>query len=287
MTDQQTIRPRDGESGYTLIAVMFLLFLLTLTLGIAAPRMARQIQLDRERETMQRALQYRRAIQLYYRKFRAYPPTLDALVKTNEIRFLRKKYIDPITGKDDWKLIHYGQNKTQTLGFFGQPLAGGASTVAGVGATSGTGSLSGSSSLFGSSSSTDSSSTATSTSTGSSATTGTSTTSSFGTSTSLTSSTSSSSGSSSSGQTFGGLGIIGVSPNSAKQSIMIYKKKTHYNEWEFFYDPISDQKMTSSSLGSLSSSSSGSLTSSSSSSFGTSSSSSTASTGSTSSPSSF
>lgn len=281
MTNERTIRAQDGESGYTLLAVMFLLFLLTLSLGIAAPRMAREIQLDRERETMQRALQYRRAIQLYYRKFRAYPPTLDALVKTNEIRFLRKKYIDPITGKDDWKLIHYGQNKTQTLGFFGQPLAGGSSTVAGVGSTSGTGSLSGSSSLF-DSSSTDSSSAATSTSTGSSTTTGTSTGSSFGTSTSLTSST----GSSSSGQTMGGLGIIGVSPNSAKQSIMIYKKKTHYNEWEFFYDPISDQKMTSSSLGSLSSSSSGSLTSTGSSS-STTSSGSTSSTGSTSSPSSF
>jgi hypothetical protein len=45
------------------------------------------------------------------------------------------------------------------------------------------------------------------------------------------------------GQTFGGGGIIGVSPNSPKESILVYKKKNHYNEWEFFYDPLADQMM--------------------------------------------
>ena len=81
-------------------------------------------------------MQYRRAIQLYYRKFHAYPPNVDALVKTNNIRFLRKKYIDPITGKDDWKPIMFGQNKAPTaMGFFGQPLAG--TTIAGIGPSGG------------------------------------------------------------------------------------------------------------------------------------------------------
>jgi hypothetical protein len=37
------------------------------------------------------------------------------------------------------------------------------------------------------------------------------------------------------------VGIIGFSPNSPKQSILVYKKKNHYSEWEFVYDPISDQ----------------------------------------------
>ena len=28
---------------------------------------------------------------------------------------------------------------------------------------------------------------------------------------------------------------------SPKQSILVYKKKNHYNEWEFVYDPVADQ----------------------------------------------
>ena len=113
-----------AEEGYILIWVMFLLVIFTLALSVAAPAIGKEIERDRERETMERGKQYIRRIQLYYRKFHAYPPNVDALVKTNEIRFLRKKYIDPMTGKEDWKPILFGQAKTQTLGFFGQPLAG-------------------------------------------------------------------------------------------------------------------------------------------------------------------
>ena len=120
-----------------LIAIFFMA-LLVISLAVAAPNIARSIQRDRDLETFHRGMQYRRAIQLYYRKFHAYPPNVDALVNTNDIRFLRKKYVDPITGKDDWKPIAFGQNKTPTaMGFFGQPLAGNASTLAGIGPSGG------------------------------------------------------------------------------------------------------------------------------------------------------
>ncbi len=227
------------------------------------------IQRDRDLETFHRGMQYRRAIQLYYRKFHAYPPNADALVKTNDIRFLRKKYKDPITGKDDWKPL-FGQNKTPTaMGFFGQPLAGNASTLAGIGPSGGGGlpggtnssggfpggSSSGPGSLFGSSDSgndqspsagatgsTDNSggSSGTTTGTDNSGSAG----STGGTSSGGTSSTGTGSPSSSSpgGPTFGGAGIIGFSPASPKTSILVYKKKQHYNEWEFTYDPLSDMK---------------------------------------------
>jgi hypothetical protein len=36
---------------------------------------------------------------------------------------------------------------------------------------------------------------------------------------------------------------MGFSPGSPKQSILVYKKKNHYNEWEFVYDPLADQMM--------------------------------------------
>ncbi len=236
-------RPGSSEEGYILIWVIFLLAIFTLALSVAVPRMAKEIQLDRERETMERGKQYIRAIQLYYRKFHAYPPNVDALVKTNEIRFLRKKYTDPMTGKDDWKPVLYGQNKAPTaMGFFGQPLPGSASTIAGVGPSGGNG-INGASSIGGSGSSSGSSSLFAPADTGTnpsaaSAAPGAAT----GTTGAAGTSGTSSSDTGLTGQTFGGVGIIGFEPASPKSAILIYKKKTHYNEWEFVYDPLTEMK---------------------------------------------
>ncbi len=214
-------RPSKSEEGYTLIAVIFLLALLSIALTVALPRVIKDIQRDRELETMHRGKQYIRGVKMYYKKFNAYPPNVDALVKpTNNIRFLRKKYTDPTTRKEDWKPVRFGQNKAPTaMGFFGQSI--GRSTVAGVGPSASGSGLSGSSSLTPPTPPTDSSATPTDTNN--------------------TSAASSTTGQS--GQTFGGMGIIGFSPNSPKQSIMVYKTKNHYNEWEFVYDPIAEQMM--------------------------------------------
>ena len=252
---------RPSEEGYILVAVMFMLALLIIALTVAAPKIAKSIQRDREIETMHRGKQYARAVKLYYKQFNAYPPSVDALVKTNEIRFLRKKYVDPTTGKEDWRIIHFGEQKTQTLGFFGQPIGGtvpgaglngaagaaGGSTIGGIGSTgigtTGTGGIgSGSGSTIGSTSigSTDPSSGTTSN--GSS---GDQSGDAGGTNGTGTNSTTAAPGTQNgqNGQTFGGFGIMGFSPNSPKQSILFYKKKNHYNEWEFLYDPIADQMM--------------------------------------------
>jgi hypothetical protein len=248
-----------------LVAAMFLLFVFALSLSIAAPLITRSIQRDREVETMERGKQYQRAIQLYFRKFNSYPPSIDALVKTNNIRFLRKKYINPMTGKSDWKPIMFGQNKAPlAMGFFGEPMAAGATALAGTGPAGnnaapnpgGGGVMTGTSGLGGSSffggTGFGSATTPTTPTTGTTGTTGTSTTGTgqtgaTGTTTSGTG-TSSTPGSSTgslstptSGQSFGGAGVVGVSPPLEKQSILYYKKKQKYSEWEFTYSPISDQ----------------------------------------------
>jgi type II secretory pathway pseudopilin PulG len=251
---------KPSEEGFLLLACMFLLAVLVLSLAVAAPAIARSIQRDREVETMRRGKQYIRAVQLYYRKFHAYPPSADALVKTNDIRFLRKRYIDPMTGKDDWKPVLFGQNKVPiAMGFFGQPLATG-SALAGIGPSGGNG-LNGANGLNGGTSSPfgspnptmnpslpSSPSTTPTSSTGSSDNSSTSSTSGGGSGSSTTSGSNTSG--TSFGQTFGGAGIIGFEPASSKQSILIYKKKDHYNEWEFTYDPIMDtMKMTGGNTG--------------------------------------
>ena len=242
MTNRPPTRPRikPSEEGYMLIAVMFMLAIFLIALSVAVPKISKQIQRDRELETMHRGKQYVRAVKMYDKKFGAYPTSVDALVQSNQIRFLRKKYIDPTTGKDEWKLIRFGQNKTQTLGFFGQPLAGSMPGMPGSpmgtpGAPGAPGSPT--------STSTDPNAPSTSTSTDPNAPSTTTSTDpnapggATGTGTGLT------------GQTFGGGGIIGVTPGSPKQSILIVKKKNHYNEWEFFYDPRVEQMMQGGNIG--------------------------------------
>ena len=71
---------------------------------------------------MHRGMQYARAIQVYYNKFGRYPTSIDQLVKTDNQRFLRKRYLDPMTGKDDWRIIHYGEQRAPTMGLFGQAV---------------------------------------------------------------------------------------------------------------------------------------------------------------------
>jgi type II secretory pathway pseudopilin PulG len=260
MMNQAPIRRRPAEEGYILIWVIFLLVIFSISLSIAVPAISKEIERDRERETMERGKQYRRAVQLYYKKFHAYPPNVNALVNTNDIRFLRKKYVDPMTGKDDWKPILFGQAKTPTLGFFGQPLAGGGTTVAGIGPSGGSGLGSGSGiggSGFGSSNSSIGSSDTSGTgmggtgSGGATDSSGNQSSGSGGTGGTGASGTSSGSSSGTSGQTFGGAGIVGFSPGSTKASILTYKKKNHFNEWEFVYDPLADMKTQSGNTGNI------------------------------------
>jgi type II secretory pathway pseudopilin PulG len=152
---------REAEQGFMLVGLIVAIFLILLVLSIAAPRVAKELQREREVEAVHRANQYVRAIQLYYRKNGTYPASLDVLEKSNNIRFLRQRYLDPMTGKADWRLIHVGEAKTTVKGFFGQPLAGlapGLGAAAGMASSGGigagaAGSNTGSSSAFGASSS--------------------------------------------------------------------------------------------------------------------------------------
>jgi type II secretory pathway pseudopilin PulG len=115
---------RGGEAGYVLLAVLVLMFLMLLVLTIAAPTVAMQLKHDQEIETEHRANQYVRAIRLFHKKTGNYPTSIEQLEKTNNQRYLRQRYLDPLTGKDDWKLIMVGQNKTTVKGFFGKDLPG-------------------------------------------------------------------------------------------------------------------------------------------------------------------
>jgi type II secretory pathway pseudopilin PulG len=218
-------RSKPSEEGFTLLSVVFLVAMMTLALSIAMPTVIAEIQHDRELETMQRGKQYIRGVKLFYKQFRSYPPNADAMIKgTTGIRFMRKKYVDPTTGMTDWKPVFIGQNRAPlAMGFFGIPLGGlgVASNVPGA-STNG---IQSASSLATQSTGTDPNGPA-DPSNPNASTSGTA---------------GNTSANSQTGQIMGGLGIMGFSPNSPSQSIMVYKTKTHYNEWEFVYYPLLDQ----------------------------------------------
>lgn len=270
----------QGEDGFMLVGLIVAIFFILLALSVAAPKVAQALRRDREVEAVHRGNQYVRAIRLYYKKFGHYPGSIEQLEKTNNIRFLRQRYIDPMTGKDDWRIIKVGEAKTTVKGFFGAPLTGmtpGLGSAAGMasagpagagaagtgqpssgstfGSSSGssafgspgTGGLGGSSGMptLGGGSSTTSGTTSGPATLGSSGTSGTSGSSdSSGTGSGTTNTLGSAAGiaSQSTGtSTGGGAPFVGVGMPKEGDSIRILNEQTTYNTWEFIYDPRIEQ----------------------------------------------
>ncbi len=96
------------EEGYALLMIFLVAAILGLTLYQVMPRVAFESERDKEQLLIDRGEQYKRAIQLFYRKTGHYPVKMEDLESTNNIRFLRQRYKDPMTGKDEWRLIHVG-----------------------------------------------------------------------------------------------------------------------------------------------------------------------------------
>lgn len=242
-------RTKGGkDSGYILLTLMFFVAVLAVAATAVAPMVTFQIQRDREEEMIHRGVQYSRAVRRYFKKFGRFPTRVEELENTNNIRFLRKRYKDPITGKD-FKILHLGDVKLS----FGAGIA--AASPAGVAALGGAlqnpalaaqnpalaaaamGAIAGaqpsmnlnaqqapsdpSSSSLNANNSTGSGGNPQSS--GNNATPGTGSASGF------------------SGPTFGGGPIVGVASTSEKQTIREFNKKNHYNEWQFIYDPGTDR----------------------------------------------
>lgn len=106
-----------------------------------------EAQRQKEQRLVDRGHEYVRAVQLFYRRNRGqYPSSIEQLESTNNIRYLRRRYTDPFTGKDDWRLLHAGPGgllidskvqQTQLPGSNGQPGAN--TSTGGIGQNSATG----------------------------------------------------------------------------------------------------------------------------------------------------
>ncbi len=217
-----------------LVAVIVMVALVLVALSVAAPVIAKDLRRDKELESEHRAQQYVRAIRLYYRKLHSYPPSIDALKQSNNIRFLRQEYTDPLTGKADWRLIHQGEQKTTVKGFFGQELGGIASS--GLGSAAGMASGMGSP-VAGSMGASTIGATSPLAGGFSGATIGSATPGNATPPLGLGGAT----GSTGSSGLGGGGPIVGVGPAATGSSILTPNAQKTYETWEFWYDPRIEQ----------------------------------------------
>jgi len=263
------------QRGYMMITLMLALAMITLALLAVLPDIAQQIRRDREEELRHRGNSYMRAIQHFYKKFGRYPSRIEDLENTNNLRFLRKRYTDPInidrnTGKEkDFKFLHQqdislnngpvlpGQSAPAGQGGFGGASGGfGGLQQGGFGGPQGglggfggqssglqpTGAGTSPSGLGNSSSSSSSSgsSSSASQSPGNSSS-GNSPDAEEDSNSTGSSSSSSNSGGGFNGPTFGGGPILGVASTSKATTIRVFYQKNHYNDWYFIYMPLADR----------------------------------------------
>ncbi|MGH9512117.1 MAG: hypothetical protein ACRD2U_08260 [Terriglobales bacterium] len=226
-TSRRASRPSEG--GYILLALLLTVALLTIAAAAIAPSIAFQVKRDREEELIHRGVQYSRAVQHYYKKFNRYPTKIEDLESTNNLRFLRKRYKDPITGTD-FKVLYLSQVQA-ALGGVTPGAALGLNPSGTSGSQSGQpgGGFGGGS--FGAAQSAFSANGA-----GGAA----KTTAGAGTDQS-TSASEPGDTDTLSGKTFGGGPIAGVVSTSKLKSIREFNKKDHYNEWFFIYNPQMDR----------------------------------------------
>lgn len=100
---------RRGEQGSALLIVFVFAAVIAIMLYRELPVAAFEARRQKEELLVDRGNEYVRAVQLFYRRNRgAFPPTIEALENTNNVRFLRERYKDPFTGEDNWRLLHAG-----------------------------------------------------------------------------------------------------------------------------------------------------------------------------------
>ena len=105
---------RRSESGFAMLFVLMMAAAVAITMYMALPRAAFESQREKEQTLIDRGSQYKRAIQLYVRQNKRWPAKIEDLESTNGKRYLRKRYVDPMTGKDEWRPVHVGPNGVLT-----------------------------------------------------------------------------------------------------------------------------------------------------------------------------
>jgi type II secretory pathway pseudopilin PulG len=216
----------QSQAGYLLLTIMLMVVLMTIAALAVAPEITQQVKRDRENELIYRGVQYARGVKRYFKKFGRYPTRLEDLENTNNMRFLRRRYKDPITGKD-FKLVHFGEVQVFPVNNVGTPAGQAGQNaappgMAGAAALQNAGLNGPPPGQQGNTSQQDQG-----TDPGQP-----------GTPVAQMPGATSNDNQS---QVFGGGAIIGVASTSNKEGIHEFNKKKKYSEWQFVFDPNLDR----------------------------------------------
>jgi type II secretory pathway pseudopilin PulG len=126
---------RSAASGFTLVALLVVMFVIALGLGVAGPTWAQHNRRSRERELLRVGLLYERALAEFHASspgsLKTYPMSLEELARDPRFlgvrRHLRKLYADPLEPTRPWGVVR--DIDGYILGVYSQssdePLAGG------------------------------------------------------------------------------------------------------------------------------------------------------------------
>jgi type II secretory pathway pseudopilin PulG len=252
-------RRQQSQRGYILLILLLFVAVLSIGFLVAVQKLEFQIKRDREEEMIHRGVQYSRAVRRFFKKTGRYPTRIEELESTNNIRFLRRRYKDPLnrdpkTGQErDFKLLHLQDVRTSfsTGNAAATPGLVAASDLAGAdpglsntevhaGAPGALNANSSAASGRGPSAINPQDSDTTSVD-GNDAQAQSNPPNSGPGTPPAPQPLSQQLGPNGAPQVFGGGGIVGVASANKDKTIRVFNKKDHYNQWQFIYDPTTDR----------------------------------------------
>jgi hypothetical protein len=235
MTKYSSQACRDKERGYVLLVLLLSLAVLSIGFTVLIQGIEFEIKRDREEELINRGVQYSRAVRKFIKAFGRYPNNIEELENTDNMRFLRKRYKDPITGKD-FKILHLMDLPSS------KPVIGAVSVTRMVSQQSSSArALDASAEAHGTPVASGGSDLQTSSDDESTAASPTQEQSSGWDTSSHPGQLPGQPAPAVPTKKFGGGPMVGVASLSKRTTIREFDRKNHYNEWQFVYDPSTDR----------------------------------------------